>query len=141
MLVARIWTTVNVVGRDAFELAARAGDLDALTSALAPDVAFRGPAFPDATVGRERVGAILAAAFGGVYEDFEYVDALSGAARTVLLFNARVGDHQMEGAQVLGFNADDLVNELVVMVRPAAAAAALGQAILAALGIRSPNEV
>jgi hypothetical protein len=46
----------------------------------------------------------------------------------------------MEGAQVLGFDAHDLVGELVVMVRPAPAAAALGQAILAALGLVSASQ-
>lgn len=113
----------------------------ALTASLAPDVVFRGPAFPDATVGRERVGAILAAAFGGVYQDFEYLDVLAGASRTVLLFTARVGEHPMEGAQVLRFDADERVSELAVMVRPAAAAAALGQAILSKLGVGSPDQV
>jgi hypothetical protein len=91
-------------------------------------------------VGRDRVGPILAAAFGKVYRDFEYTIVVVGAARTVLLFTARVGEHLMEGAQVLGFDADDLVSELVVMVRPAPAAIALGQAILAALGLDSASQ-
>ena len=84
---------------------------------------------------------MLAAAFAGVYEDFEYQDVITGSSRTVLLFTARVGEHQMEGVQVLGFDADDLVNELVVMVRPAASASALGRAIMAAMGIESPAEI
>jgi hypothetical protein len=79
------------------------------------------------------VAAILSAAFGKVYQDFHYVDVVEGAARTVLLFTARVGDHQLEGAQVLGFGEGDAVTELVVMVRPAPAALALGEAILAHL--------
>ena len=131
---------MSIMGREAFEAAARTGDMDGLSAALAPDVVFRGPAFPDEMVGRDRVCTILAAAFGKVYRDFEYTIVVVGAARTVLLFTARVGEHLMEGAQVLGFDADDLVSELVVMVRPAPAAIALGQAILAALGLDSASQ-
>ncbi len=105
----------------------------ALTAALDPDVTFRGPALAESVTGRDRVAAILEVAFERVYEDFQYTDVLEAESRTVLLFSARVGEHEMEGAQVLGFGADDSVRELVVMVRPAAAAAALGQAILAHL--------
>jgi hypothetical protein len=112
----------------------------ALTAALAPEIAFRGPAFPGETAGRDRVGGILAAAFGKVYEEFKYTDVVVGDDHTVLLFTARVGEHAMEGAQVLGFDADELVSELAVMVRPAAAAAAVGQAILAALGIEDVSQ-
>jgi hypothetical protein len=91
-------------------------------------------------VGRDRVGPILAAAFGKVYQDFEYTNVVVGAARTVLLFTARVGEYSMEGAQVLGFDAHHLVGELVVTVGPAPAAAALGRAILAALGLDSARQ-
>jgi hypothetical protein len=79
------------------------------------------------------VAAILSIAFGQVYQDFRYVDVVEGATRTVLLFTARVGEHQLEGAQVLGFGSGDSLTELVVMVRPAPAALALGEAILAIL--------
>ena len=128
------------MGREAFETAARTGDMDAMRAALSLDVVFRGPAFPDQIVGRDRVSAILATAFGKAYQDFEYTGVVVGAARTVLLFTARVGEYSLEGAQVLGFNAEDLVSELVMMVRPAPAAAALGHAILAALGLDSASQ-
>ena len=87
------------MGRDAFQTAAEAGDMTALAETLDPNIRFRGPAFAEPAQGREQVAAILSAAFQQVYQDFRYVDVVEGANRTVLLFRARVGDHQMEGAQ------------------------------------------
>jgi hypothetical protein len=52
---------------------------------------------------------------------------------SVLLFTARVGAHQLEGAQVLTFGEADTVTELVVMVRPGPAALALGEGIMSHL--------
>jgi hypothetical protein len=121
------------VGKDAFKRAAEAGDMAALAATLDPDVTFRGPAFKESVQGRDGVAAILGVAFGKVYQDFLYTDVVESASKTVLLFSARVEEHDLEGAQVLGFGADDRVRELVVIVRPAPAAAALGQAILAQL--------
>jgi hypothetical protein len=121
------------MGRDAFQKAAEAGDMTALAETLDPNIRFRGPAFAEPAQGREQVAAILSAAFQQVYQDFRYVEVVAGANRTVLLFTARVGDHQMEGAQVLAFGPADTVTELVVMVRPAPAALALGEAILSHL--------
>jgi SnoaL-like domain len=123
----------EVVGKDAFRKAAEAGDMAALAAALDPDVTFRCPALKESVAGRDRVAAILAVAFGKVYQDFLYTDVLESASKTVLLFSARVGEHDLEGAQVLRFGADGRVRELVVLVRPAPAAAALGEAILAHL--------
>jgi hypothetical protein len=119
------------MGRDAFRAAAEAGDMDALAAALHPEVHFRGPAFatPD-VVGRDRVAGILRAAFAHVYRDFRFVDTLDGARHTVHLFTARVGEHELEGAQVLRFGEKELVVDLAVIVRPAPAAAAVGAAIL-----------
>lgn len=121
------------MGRDAFQKAAEAGDMAALAQSLDPDIRFRGPAYPEPVQGRERVAEIMSIAFGKVYRDFSYFDVIEGAARTVLLFTAGVGDHQLEGVQVLGFGDGDAVTELVVMVRPAPAALVLGEAIMSHL--------
>ncbi len=128
------------MGRDAFLKAAEAGDVAALAESLDPDIRFRGPAFAEPVQGRDQVTAILSIAFGQVYQDFRYVDVVEGATRTVLLFTARVGEHQLEGAQVLGFGSGDALTELVVMVRPAPAALALGEAILSRLIEDSPTQ-
>jgi hypothetical protein len=121
------------MGRDAFRKAAEAGDMAALAASLDPDIRFRGPAFPEPVQGREQVAAILTIAFQRVYQDFRYVDILESGARAALLFSARVGEHELEGAQVLSFGEGGAVTELVVMVRPAPSALALGEAILANL--------
>lgn len=117
--------------RDAFRKAAEDNDMDALALALAPDVHFRGPAFatPD-VVGRARVAGILKIAFDHVYRDFSFIDTVEGDLRTVHLWTAQVGDHEIEGATALTFGDDDLVADLAVIVRPAPGAAAVGEEIL-----------
>ena len=49
--------------------------------------------------------------FERVYEDFRYIDGVEGAERAVLLWTAQVGEHELEGVQVLRFGADDLVGQ------------------------------
>jgi hypothetical protein len=129
--------------RGAFKRAAEAGDWDAFTEALAPEVQFRGPAFGATrpTGSRDEVVGIFKIAFSNVYRDFRFIDSIEGPQRTVLLFTARVGEHELEGAQVLTFGADDRVTDLAVMARPAPAAAAIGEEILKHLDFdpRSPE--
>ena len=99
---------------------------------MAPDVHFRGPAFatPD-VVGRDRVVGILKTALDHVYRGSP-LHRLGGgrSAHGAALWTAQVGEHELEGAQVLTFDADDLVADLAVMARPAPGAAAIGEAIL-----------
>jgi hypothetical protein len=47
------------------------------------------------------------------------------------VFAARVGDRELEGCDFLHENADGLIDEFVVMVRPLTAALALAEAMRA----------
>ena len=67
--------------------------------------------------GREAVGALLRVVMS-VFEDFRYVDELRGGDLELLRFEARVGDREIEGVDLVRWNADALVGELVVMIRP-----------------------
>jgi hypothetical protein len=68
-------------------------------------------------------------------EDFRYVREIGaeGAAHHALVFQARVGDKQIEGSDFLHVDGDGLIDELVVMVRPLSAALALAEAMNALL--------
>ena len=114
---------------DAFRAAVESGDLDALEAALAPDVRFLSPAVFKPYEGRETVMVVLTAVTR-VLEDFRYLDAFEGEGGEVLLFAARVGDRELNGIDLLRFDDEGRVRELMVMIRPFSGL----QAVLEAMG-------
>jgi hypothetical protein len=70
-----------------------------------------------------------------VFEDFRYVREIGaeGAADHVLVFEARVGDKQIEGADFLRLDENGMISELTVMVRPMSGLVALAGAMKAQL--------
>lgn len=109
-----------------FRAAAEAGDHSAMVQALAPDVVFRSPIVFKPYEGRDAVGTILAAV-AQVFDSFRYVDQLEGEGTAALIFEAKVGDRQLDGLDHLRFDENGLVSELTVMVRPLSAALALAE--------------
>jgi hypothetical protein len=103
-----------------------------LVSALAPDVVFRSPIVFKPYEGRDAVGTVLEAVVE-VFDDFRYVAELEGEGKSALIFQARVGDRELDGLDLLAFTEDGLVSELTVMVRPLSAALALAEAMRARL--------
>jgi ketosteroid isomerase-like protein len=114
---------------DAFMAAVNAEDAEAITDALADDVVFRSPAVFQPYEGKQIVSAILVEGAMRVFEDFRYTDRLEDGDTAVLLFSARVGDRQLDGLDVLRFDADGKVRELMVMVRPLSGLNALAEAM------------
>jgi hypothetical protein len=112
--------------------AAKAKDAEGLTAALAPDVVFKSPIVYKPYHGREEVGLILAAVVQ-VFEDFRYVDHIEGESSATLIFEARVGERQIDGLDYLRFREDGLVSELTVMVRPLSGALELAERMRAML--------
>ena len=100
-----------------FRAAVEAADVDAMGRALHPDVVFFSPAVFTPYEGREAVLRVLRAVVT-VFEDFRYTAQYASGDGEVLRFAARVGDKQVEGVDILTLDADGLVTELVVMVRP-----------------------
>jgi hypothetical protein len=73
-----------------------------------------------------------------VFEDFRYVreigaDIGSGARDHALVFEARVGDKQIEGCDFIQLDEDGAISSLTVMVRPMSGAMALAEAMTAQL--------
>jgi ketosteroid isomerase-like protein len=114
---------------DVFRAAVEAEDPEALTEALADDVVFRSPAVFKPYEGKAVVSAILIQGAMKVFEDFRYTDQLEGSDVATLLFQARVGDRQLDGLDVLRFDATGKVSELMVMVRPMSGLNALAEAM------------
>jgi hypothetical protein len=112
-----------------FRAAVEAGDLDALSATLAPDVVLHSPVTFHPYQGRETVGALLRL-LAATFEDFRYTDELDGPDGTrVLVFRTRVGDRDIEGVDILRFGDDGLVADLTAIIRPLSGLAALAQAI------------
>lgn len=117
---------------DRFRAAVEAKDLAAAGEVLAEDVVFRSPVVFKPYEGREALMVVLGAVVQ-VFEDFRYTGQVEGADLAVLTFAARVGDRDLQGVDILRFDADDRVRELTVMVRPMSGVHALAERMRAML--------
>jgi limonene-1,2-epoxide hydrolase len=119
-----------------FRAAVEARDIDAAVALLGDDVVFRSPVAFKPYRGRAAVAPILHAVLR-VFEDFRYVREIGadGAADHALVFQARVGDQQIEGCDFLHAGDDGSIDELVVMVRPLSGTLALARAMEAELAV------
>ena len=111
-----------------FRAAVEAGDHAATVAALAPGAVFHSPAVFRPYEGRDAVGRVLDAVTR-VFEDFRYVEEITGPDSTVLVFRARVGDRELEGIDLVRPAAGP-VEDLTVLIRPLSAL----QAVVAAMG-------
>ena len=117
----------------AFRTAVEQGDIEAALGCLAAGVGFRSPAVFRPYEGADAVGDLLRHVFA-VFEDFTYTDELTDGARSVLFFEARVGDRQLEGIDDLTVDDEGKIVDFRVMVRPLSGLIALAEAMAARLG-------
>lgn len=118
----------------AFRDAVEARDVDRLLSLMTEDVVFRSPVVHRPYRGRDQVAVILRAVVR-VFEDFRYDREIGSedGPDHALVFRARVGDRELEGCDFVHVDADGLVDEFFVMVRPLSGAMALAEAMRAEL--------
>ena len=116
----------------AFRAAVEAKDLDAMRSALHADVVFRSPVVYKAYEGRDTVMHLLSAVVR-VLEDFRYLDELHADGSHALIFEAKAGGRELNGLDYVRTDADGLVTELWVMIRPASGLSAVAEAMQAQL--------
>jgi hypothetical protein len=117
-----------------FREAIEARDLEAAVALLREDVIFRSPVVFTPYEGRAALRQILAAVMD-VFEDFRYVREIGGdgARDHALVFEARVGDKQLQGCDFIHFDEHGAIDEFTVMVRPMQAMLALAEAMKARL--------
>ena len=117
-----------------FRRAIEARDLDAAVALLHEDVVFKSPIVFRPYQGRQSMRLILEAVLT-VFEDFRYVREIGAddARDHALVFEARVGDKQLEGCDFIRLDDDGVISEFTVMVRPLAATLALADAMKAKL--------
>ena len=111
---------------DAFRAAAEAKDFAAAQDVFTEDVVFRSPVVFKPYEGREATMGILNAVVQ-VFEDFRYVEQVETGDTATLMFEANVGDKSLQGIDILRFDADGRVRELIVMVRPMSGMHALAE--------------
>jgi hypothetical protein len=106
------------------------GDVAALGELLAPDVEFRSPAVYRPYRGRDPVVAVLRVV-AQVFEDFRYVAEWCDGRTTILCFEAKVGDRELQGVDILEDGRDGLIERFTVMIRPLSGLQALAAAVAA----------
>jgi limonene-1,2-epoxide hydrolase len=117
-----------------FRSAIEARDLDAAVALLREDVVFHSPVVFKPYHGREAMRRILEAVMA-VFEDFRYVREIGAddARDHALVFEARIGDKQIEGCDFIQLDEDSAIRAFTVMVRPMSAMVALAEAMKAQL--------
>jgi len=111
-----------------FRAAVESEDMDAAIALLAPDVTFRSPVVHKPYEGRDTV-AVLLRAVGETFEDFHYTREIVDGDNHALIFHARVGDRELDGVDFLVTDADGLITDFMVMVRPMSGMHALAEAM------------
>jgi SnoaL-like domain len=124
-----------------FRVAIEARDIDAAVALLADDVEFRSPVVFTPYRGRDAVAALLHAV-SRVFQDFRYLREIGDpdGRDHALVFQARVGDKQVEGCDFLRRSENGSIDELVVMIRPLSGALALAEAMKAQLSPANREE-
>jgi len=111
-----------------FREAVERRDLDAARGLLAQEVVFHSPVTFHPFLGREAVTRLLVEV-AQVFEDFRYTDELETDGAHALIFRARVGERELEGIDLLRFDADGLICDFTVMLRPLSALVPFAQAM------------
>ena len=111
---------------DAFRAAAEAKDFAAAQDVFTEDVVFRSPVVFKPYEGRDATMVILNAVVH-VFEGFRYVEQVESGDTATLMFEANVGDKSLQGIDILRFDEEGRVRELIVMVRPMSGMHALAE--------------
>ena len=109
-------------------------DPDRLTELLAPEVVFRSPAVHAPQEGRDRAHAYLWAALAVLGPSLTYVHEWHDERSAVLRFTARLDGLDLDGVDLVTWDAAGRVTEFAVMVRPLRGLQALVTAMGAELG-------
>lgn len=115
-----------------FREAVESGDPARVEALLADDVVFRSPAVHKPYEGKQATSVILRAV-ARVFEDFRYTRVVEGDRDQVLVFEARVGDRQVEGADFLHLDEQGRIDDFRVMVRPLSGLQAVVDAMATAI--------
>jgi hypothetical protein len=122
-----------------FRAAVERQDIDAAHELFAEDIVFHSPATFHPFVGRETVMQLLSLV-AQTFEGFRYTDELEGDGAHALIFRASIGGREIEGLDLLRLDADGLIADFTVMLRPLSGLVPFAQAMgekVAAAGLQT----
>lgn len=114
-------------------------DMSKLDALVAETAVFRSPFLWKPKAGKEMVKIVLSAA-DKVFEDFTYHRQMTDGTSWTLEFSAHIGEISLKGVDLIRFNADGLIEELEVMVRPAKGLQALAEAMVKQMTLQGTYE-
>lgn len=100
-----------------FRQAAEAKDFSLVSDLFADDVTFRSPVVYKPYEGRDALEVVLGAVVK-VFQDFRYTDQFEDGDTAMLIFEAKAGEREVQGVDILRFDEAGQISELIVMVRP-----------------------
>ncbi len=106
------------------------GDEGLIQELLAEDVRFSPPTYYSTWTGREPVAAVLGHV-GQVFSEFRYRRIMGDGNDWALEFQCKVGALDAVGADLITLNADGLIQEFEVVMRPYKTVGALREAMMA----------
>ncbi len=92
-------------------------DISAAAELFSSDIVFHSPATFHPFVGIETVTALLTIV-EATFEDFRYTDQLEAGDVQALIFRASIDGRELEGIDLLRLDADGLIEDFTVMLRP-----------------------
>jgi hypothetical protein len=110
-------------------------DRDALKSLLADDVTFFGPMVSEPYSGHDAVAGLVSRVAFDVVEDLRFVGEFREGSDEAVRFTGRIGGVDIEGIELVRYDDDGRVAELIELLRPLAAM----RAFEATFGGRSPR--
>jgi hypothetical protein len=111
--------------RAAFRKAVEALNLDDMMAPFAEDAVLHSPITHKPFEGRAAIRQILGILLE-VFQDFRYTDELdAGDGVKALVFRARAGERDLEGIDLIRFDATGRIVDLTVFIRPRSAIEAL----------------
>jgi hypothetical protein len=125
-----------------FRTAVEDRDVAALDALFGPSPRFFSPVKFTPFEGRDTVLGVFGVLLRRVFDEFRYTGELHGSAATaagamadshLLVFRAVVNGKQVHGIDLIQLDAQGLIEEFTVMVRPQSALTALSNAVLAGL--------
>ena len=95
-------------------------DMSDLESLIHPNAVFSSPAYWNPYTGSAAVAHVLQCALS-VFTDFTYHRqfATEDGHHVTLEFSAKVGDLELKGVDLIGYDADGLIDRYVVVAHPA----------------------
>lgn len=111
---------------DGFRQMAETKDVEGGRALFREDVIFRSPFVHQPYEGIDATAFLLGQVVH-VFEDFEYLAQVETGDVAVLQFQARVGERDLQGVDILHFDEAGKIAELTVMVRPMTGLQKLGE--------------